>query len=63
MNKCFIASVNLQVEKAMHEDYNKVEESQGFEECVKETYKEAKKGCLYCSNRKSLELTWTKFCT
>ena len=43
MNKCFIASVNLQVEKAMHEDYNKVEESQGFESCVKETYKEAKK--------------------
>lgn len=48
MNKCFIESVNLQVDKAMQEDGNKVEESQAFEECVKETYKEeAKKGCLY----------------
>lgn len=63
MNKCFIESVNLQVEKAMQEDGNNVKESQAFEECVKETYKEAKKGCLYGSDRKSSELTWRKFCT
>jgi hypothetical protein len=63
MNKCFIESVNLKVEKAMQEDGNKVKESKAFEECVKQTYKEAKKGCLYCSNTKSSELTWRKFCT
>ena len=63
MNKCFIESVNLKVEKAMQEDGNKVKESKAFEECVKQTYKEAKKGCLYCSNTKSSELTLRKFST
>lgn len=47
----------------MQKDGNKVKESQAFEKCVKETYKETKKRCLYCTDRKPWELTWTKFCT